>query len=165
MTSSTAKKSGQRSEIVRIGDIDTQRMFDELIATKVFASKNALLNKCLNIGVAEIHSQVFGKGGTHNAKIGKNGLVITNQTDERLSKELRQIRRTDDEIYISINILEVLVTTLYNMTVEQLEGHSVSAADLESGRLSALPVYLQSIKDELVESQKRAQKQDKEKIQ
>lgn len=132
---------------VRIYDDELLTYIDELYNTGNFPSKNAVINKSIEFGIPLLYKELLGK------KLKENGALDTNQrkeNEEMISKMLREIRLTTDDIFIVLNIIEYLTTTIFNMELSKLTNISITDDQVRAGLLSDLPDNLQKVKNEVV---------------
>lgn len=132
---------------VRVYDDDILTSLYELFDTKQFDSMNDLMNKALSIGVEQIYL-TFGKQRALTSSI-EPVIPNTENTNEVL-RRLKDMELTTNDLFVILNVLEVMITTLYNVEVAKHNGEPVSGELMDSGYFSTLPERYQSIKDTLI---------------
>jgi hypothetical protein len=129
---------------LRIGSVSTLALFDELLATKIFESKNVLANKIIDTGIQEFVKVYLRKDvkTSLQEKPPERKDIFTN--------DIKQIKATTEDTYVILTTLERLLSALYNIKVAELSGEKVSPDEVTSGILSDLPAEFQTVKDEVV---------------
>jgi hypothetical protein len=129
---------------LRIGNLSTLSLFDELLATKIFESKNILANKIIDACIGDFANKYLGKDVKTS---------LHEPAPERkdiFTRDIKQIKSTTEDTYVILTTLERLLSAIYNIAVAELSGEKVSADEVASGILSDLPAEFQIIKDEVV---------------
>lgn len=129
---------------VRVYDDEVLKSIYELSETKMFGSMNELLNRALAGGVEELYKQ-FGK----RKQLVDNVETPVNYSND-IFKSLKTTEMTIDDIFVLINILEMLVTSLYNVQRAQVAKEDISVELIDSGYFSELPSNLKEIKEDLI---------------
>ena len=65
---------------------------------------------------------------------------------------------TINDLFVTMNVLEIMSATLYNVEVAKNSGETVSAELMDSGYFSNLPERYQEIKDKLIRRLERKNK-------
>lgn len=125
---------------VLVHDAETLSLINELAAK--FGNRNAVLNDALKLGIPVLYSRVFGKDV--DAEKEKRG------HSPSVSRELKELRKGVDDLFIALNIAETLIAGLYNARVAELKGEDVHAESLLDGSLCDLPELVAGIKAELI---------------
>jgi len=133
--------------LVRVGDDDTLTLLDALFKSGLFASRNELINRCLDAGAAQLHRTVFTSKGK---KLAAPLALPDTSNPFDIGRALKQIEHTTDDMFVVAHIMEDLLTTLFNVEYAKLSGEPVAADDMLSGRLAQLPQKLQSVKAEII---------------
>ncbi len=133
---------------VRLSDTNTLSSIEELLATKLYASGNILLNRAVEIGISEIYAKVFARNGTVSAAQAGNGTGPQPAGD--LERMVKQNILTLDDVFVILNILEYMTSTLYNIELAKINNLPVSDDMVRSGVFSDLPDNLQAVKNELM---------------
>ncbi len=132
---------------LRIYHEDVLITLEELYATNHFESMNDLLCRVVKIGAEELYKQ-FGKrralGGDEFA-----GDNLRSKLDELTHYE-RRTSLTVDDIFVMLNVLETMITTLYNIEHARIRGEQVSTELMDVGYYAQLPTDFQAVKDELI---------------
>jgi hypothetical protein len=139
------KNTKKNAFTLRIGNANTLALFDDLLATKIFESKNTLANKILDAGIVGFAEKYLCKDvktslQNEPGQVGK----------DIVARDIRQIKATTEDTYVILMTLERLLSAVYNAKVAELQGETVSPDEFTSGILSELPEELQTIKDEIV---------------
>ncbi|MDR3262964.1 MAG: hypothetical protein LBT30_01475 [Clostridiales bacterium] len=132
---------------VRIYDDDLLSYIEELHQTKQFNSRNDVINKGIEFGIPMLYKEIFGK------RLKEFGALLPardTENEQLVVKKLKEISLTTDDIFIVLNLLEYLTTTIYNIELSKLNGISITDDEVRSGLLSELPSNLQKVKDEVV---------------
>lgn len=144
MTKTQDKK--KNSFWVRVYDEDLLSSIYELFGTKQYESMNDFLTKMVAIGVEKTYL-TFGKRKAFSNEIAPE--ESTAALLKEISMRLKSIELTADDIFVMLNISEMLGATLYNLAAMQMDKEPVNRELLDSGYLSQLPTHLQSVKDQL----------------
>lgn len=145
-----AKKNDKQknSFYVRIYDDELLQSIYELDNTKQYSSMNDLMTQALAIGINEIY-KTFGKKKVLDAASINN--VNTLGADvQNLIKNIKYMGKKVDDVFVMLNIIELLNTTTYNAFHDMLAGETVTAEQLDSGYYSMLPDNLAEVKNELI---------------
>ena len=132
---------------IRVYDDDILTSLYELFDTKQFDSMNDLMNKAISIGIEQIYL-TFGKRRALTSSI--EPVIPNTETTKEVLHRLKDMELTTNDLFVILNVLEVMITTLYNVEVAKNNGESVSAELMDSGYYSTLPEQYQSIKDTLI---------------
>lgn len=133
---------------VRIYDDDLLKSVNELYGLGEFESMNELLNTALAIGAEKMYLE-RGRRRVLDAAKDKDS-DMTNVKMDELLKRIKNIETTNDDVFVMMSAMEMLVSALYNVKTMELKGEDVSAELLDSGHLSAPPENVQQVKDSLV---------------
>lgn len=128
---------------VRTHDDDMIQLIDELAPR--LGSRNAALCAALSIGMPILYAQIFGKEA-------KQMQAATNekaQHNPNSARELKELRRVIDDVFVLFNVTEALLASLTNVKAAELNGEKVNAAQLLNGSMSALPEFVAGIKADL----------------
>ena len=134
-----AQKEASRFTL-RVHNAKTLTFINELIDKR--NNRNELLNEILDIGVTILYSRVFGKDVDAEKKKREHSPSVT--------RELKELRKGVDDLFIALSIVETLVAGLYNAHVAELDGDDVNAESLRDGSLCDLPELVAGIKAELI---------------
>lgn len=134
-----AQKEASRFTL-RVHNAKTLTLINGLIDKR--NNRNELLNEILDIGVTILYSRVFSKDV--DAEKEKRG------HSPSVSRELKELRKGVDDLFIALNIAETLIAGLYNARVAELKGEDVHAESLLDGSLCDLPELVAGIKAELI---------------
>ena len=148
-TQDMAKKQDIKKNVftLRVSDGETLRLIEELLGSKLYESKNDLLNRALSVGAEELHAQVFLK----KRKSAGAAVSIDDNTKDELLRKLEQIHINTEDTFVLLNILEFLIATLYNVEALERSGTKVSEDMMRSGLLSELPENLADVKKDIIE--------------
>jgi hypothetical protein len=131
---------------IRVYDDDLLTSIYELAELKEFASMNELICTALSFGIEKMYIE-RGKRKAFTAKdVQESGDVKLNE----LIKRSKAQTTTLDDVFVMLNVVEMLMSTLYNAKLLDLKGESVSSEMIESGYLSELPENIRRVKDSLV---------------
>lgn len=132
---------------VLIHNADTLQLINEL-ADKLGGKRNAVLNEALDIGVPILYARIFGKDvkqaneqKAHSPSVGR---------------ELKELRRVIDDLFIEMNVHETMLAGLYNAEIAKLDGTPVNAEALRDGSLCDLPELVAKIKEDLIDTRNRS---------
>lgn len=141
---------------LRIADQDIIKWIDEIAKTNVFRSKNEILNHALRLSIPIIYKDVFDRNRVPGRSLVQN-LDESDKTFpvELLEKKIKEMSFTTDEMFVVLNIIEYLITNLFNIELAKINGQSISDAEIRNGLLSNLPANLQRVKDEMINRQRK----------
>lgn len=131
----------------RIHNADTLALVNEL-AVKL-GNRNAVLNEALDIGVPIMYARIFGKTV-------KNELSAKLPHSPTVGRELKELRKVIDDLFIEMAIQETMISGIFNALVAQLDGEPVNAETLRDGSLCDLPELVAGLKDDLIGMTKRS---------
>ncbi len=131
---------------LRVYNEDVLVTLEELYSTNQFESMNDLLGRAVKIGAEEIYKN-FGKRKALGVEPTEDNLKT--KLDE-LSHHEKRTSLTVDDIFVMLNVLETMVSTLYNIEHNRLQGEQVSAELMDAGFYAHLPDDFQAVKDELI---------------
>lgn len=137
----TTKNTKNNRLTVRLADVKTLSLFNELLNTKAFESKNVLANKIFAVGIERL-ADLYLPG--HKSK---QPAVIAPAQDNKM---LKQVKATTDDVHVMLMIIERMVATLYNTKALELQGEKVSAEEYNTGMLSDLPNDYEEMKNEII---------------
>ena len=129
---------------LRIRDDDMLQLINEL-TVKRDVSRNVVLNDALFIGVPILYAQIFGK----EAKQMQAALNEKTKYNPNTERELKELRRVIDDIFVLFNVTEALLASLTNVKAAELDGKKINSKQLLNGSLSALPEFVAGIKADL----------------
>lgn len=131
---------------IRVYDDELLTSLYELARLKEFASMNELICTALGIGVEKMYIER-----------GKRKAFSANDVEEsdgakliELIKRSKDAIKTLDDVFVMLNVVEMLMSTLYNIELNKIVGETVSRELIESGYLSDLPSNIRRVKDSLV---------------
>ena len=133
---------------LRIRNADTLALVNEL-AVKL-GNRNAILNEALDIGVPIMYARIFGKAG-------KPESAPAPAYSPSVGREMKELRRVIDDLFIEMAIQETMIAGLFNATVAQLDGEAVNAETLRDGSLCDLPELVSGLKEDLIGMTKRGE--------
>lgn len=134
------EKSNNRITL-RIEMVHVLEMLDDIDKLKVYRSRNEILNRALEIGMPALNEAVFGK------KVGKT------QAEVQDAKDLQGIKNLLAQQAISLNVVEQLLSFLYNVEVAKADGVEVNTELIESGCLEQLPENIATVKKEMTKAE------------
>ncbi len=129
------------------------RVYDDELLTALYAladngkfsSMNELLNRALTVGVKQMK-----EGDKRQIQSEKAVFERSDDKLNELNKKVKDVSVTVDDIFVMMNVMEMLVSTLYNAELMRVKNEAVSSELIESGYLSSLPDYIQRVKDSLI---------------
>ena len=110
----------------------------------------------LEIGINQLYS-VYGKKKALDVKVGNDINDVTLDLKE-IIKNTRIMTKKIDEVFVMLNIIEILDTTTFNAFRSIVAGEKVTPEQLDSGYYSMLPDNIAEVKNELIQE---ANKRDK----
>lgn len=138
----------KNSFYLRIYDDDLLTSVYELAETQQFSSMNDLLCQALAIGIEKIYLK-FGKRKALSSTV--EPVVSEMQKTDELLYRVKNMELTIDDIFVMLNIIEIMTTTLYNVEAAKTNNETEITAELmDSGYFSMLPGRYQDIKDKLI---------------
>ena len=137
----TTKNTKNNKLTVRLADVKTLSLFNELLNTKAFESQNVLSNRIFAVGVERL-AELYLPG--HKPK---QPAVVAPVQD---SKTLKQVKATLEDTHVMLMIVERMLATLYNTKAVELQGEKVSAEEFSTGLLSDLPENFKDMEDEII---------------
>ncbi|WP_251547219.1 hypothetical protein [Pumilibacter intestinalis] len=132
---------------LRIHNADTLALVNEL-AVKL-GNRSAVLNEALDIGVPIMYARIFGKAGNPES-------APAPAYSPSVGREMKELRRVIDDLFIEMAIQETMIAGLFNATVAQLDGEAVNAETLRDGSLCDLPELVSGLKEDLIGMTKRS---------
>ncbi len=137
---------------IRIHDNNNWKFIEELMLSSEYSKNfNAVINDALKIGLPLLYERTF-----NLTDYLKSQRKIANYEN---GYELRDLNNSVDELAVQVGIIKYLVTNLYNIELEKLEG-TLSVEQIEGGFLSSLPENLQEIEDSMLAANKRREKKN-----
>jgi Arc/MetJ-type ribon-helix-helix transcriptional regulator len=130
---------------LRIDDVRILELLKELLSSGKFKTQTEVLNFALAYGLEELYKDTFGK---KTRKAEKEA-----ETRENLTQELKGIHIGVDQIGISLKVLELLCTVLYNLAESEAGGVLIDTALFESGALNQLPAFVAEIKETMTKNE------------
>ena len=125
---------------LRIRKDETIALINELAEKR--GNRNAVLNDALDIGVKVLYSREFGKDVDAEKKKREHNPSTT--------RELKELRRLVEEIFVELAPLEVMLAGLFNVKADELDGEDVRGEALRGGALCDLPELAAGIKADLI---------------
>ena len=119
---------------------ETVALINELAEKR--GNRNAVLNDALDIGVKVLYSREFGKDVDAEKKKREHNPSTT--------RELKELRRLVEEIFVELAPLEVMLAGLFNVKADELDGEDVRGEALRGGALCDLPELAAGIKADLI---------------
>lgn len=141
---------------LRIHDAAIQQLVNEI--AEEYGNRTAALNACLAAGAPIVYEETFRKKAnveTLHRKTQENESV---EALLAMSKQIKELRLTQDDLYVMINNLEFMLASLYNIKISELDEQPVSTEMIRQGLLAELPEELRPIKKELQQRYKRKSK-------
>ena len=132
---------------LRIRNADTFALVNELAVKG--GNRNAVLNQALDIGVPIIYARVFGKADKFES-------ATVPAYSPSVGREMKELRRVIDDLFVEMAIQETMLAGLFNATVAQLDGEAVNAETLRDGSLCDLPELVSGLKEDLIGMTKRS---------
>lgn len=134
---------------LRIHNAATYELINEL--AEAYKNRTTVLNECLNVGAPIVYERFF-----HRKALTLQGRENTKADDidvaealNSTARQIREMRLTQDDLYVMINNLEYMLATLYNTRLAELSDNPVSAEMVRQGLMSELPEELRTVKNEL----------------
>lgn len=140
---------------IRVYDDDVLTSVYELYGTKQFDSMNDLMNKALAIGLEKIYLS-YGKRRALSSAVEPETPI--SESHREVINRLKNMELTINDLFVMMNVLEIMSATLYNVEVAKNSGETVSAELMDSGYFSNLPERYQEIKDKLIRRLERKNK-------
>ncbi len=144
------KNTKKNGFTLRFTDAKVALLFDELLATKSFQSKNVLVNKIIASGIED-----FAQRYLPNREPVQPKSVMPAHFTGKDSRDLKQMKGAVEDMHVMTMILERLIATLHNTKLLELEGKKVSAEEFANGMLADLPESYQEMKDQIIKSRVR----------
>lgn len=123
-----------------IHDAETLALINELAAK--FKNRNAVLNDILKLGAPLYYARVFGKDVAMQKE--------KQQHTPSVGREIKELRKSTDDTFIALQVLESMIAGLYNVKIAELSGEAVNAEGLLDGSLCNLPEIFAGIKADLI---------------
>lgn len=140
-----SKKQPPNFFALRIHNSDTLRMIEEMLSN--FKNRNAVLNEALDLGAPILYARIF--GGESKAEKAKQ------EYRPSVARELKELRRVIDDLFIENNVIEMLLAALFNAKVAALGGEEVNAEALLDGSMCDLPELVAGLKADLTGNEDR----------
>lgn len=134
------KNSTQKK--IRIYDEKIEEQLDKIKKSGYYTSYNEIIEQGLKLGLPILIKKIF------NFKEFAKEEFEENNQEERI----KDLMRTQDEMFISIQILKCLISTIYNIQVSQIENINVSKEMIDSGVMGNLPEFLAKIENDMLKS-------------
>ncbi len=131
---------------LRIHNDDTLALINEL-AEKT-GNRNAVLNDALDLGAPQLYEKYFGT----SVKTAAEESAERAARSKDVARELNELKKTVDDLFIEMNIQETLLAGLFNAKACELDGLAPTALALKDGTLCDLPELVAGIKDDLTKS-------------
>lgn len=125
---------------IRIRNEETLQLMNEL--AEKYKNRNKALNDALDVGVQIIYAREFGKDVGEEKKKREHSPSTT--------RELKELRRVIDEIFVALAPLEVMLSGLFNAKAAELDGEELHGEELRDGSLCDLPELVAGIKADLI---------------
>lgn len=132
---------------VRIENQSLIDMLDELEKCGIWRSRNEIVNIALAEGFPILQ-----------ALAGKTGSAAS--SDPEIRKDLHGLKAMMSQNSITLNMIEYLMTILYNIQVAIADGVDITRDFLESGSLEQLPESLAEVKKQMTEVEFKRRKRD-----
>ena len=126
---------------LRIDSVQTMEMLNDIDKVGAYRSRNEIINRALDIGIPALNEAVFGK------KLGKT------QGNVQDMKDLQGIKNILVQQSITLNVLENLLSFLYNVEVAKADGVEITSEFIESGCLEQLPENIAEVKKEMTKAE------------
>lgn len=127
---------------IRIRSEETLQLINELAEKS--KNRNKVLNDALDVGVQILYSREFGKDLDEEKKKREHNPSTT--------RELKELRRVIDEIFVALAPLEVMLSGLFNAKAAELDGKELHGEELRGGAICDLPELAAGIKADLIGS-------------
>lgn len=132
--------------LVRLNNADVAEMINELLETKVFKSRNELINKMLTYGAPEVYERVFHRRKNTKSVTGASGAeMMMEQLGDVIERQKKEVKE-HDEMFTLLTVVEFLTTNLLNIEIAKSSGTTVSKTDIENGLYATLPEKLERLK-------------------
>lgn len=135
---------------LRVENLEMLEMLDSLEAKGAYRSKNEILNRAVEIGLPVLYNAIFSK----------KQMKTQEKNDVDGAKDVAAIKNIVVQQSITLNMLEYLLATLYNIEAARAEGVEVTREFLESGCLEQLPANLAEVKKEMTRVEYAKRKKD-----
>lgn len=134
---------------LRIHDAATFDLINEL--AEAYGNRTTVLNECLTVGVPLVYERYFHRKAlcASSEQTAQGSELDVVEALNTTAKQIRELRLTQDDLYVMINNLEYMLATLYNTKLSELQESPVSAEMIRQGLLSELPEELRTVKNEL----------------
>ena len=133
---------------LRIYDAEVLKSLNELFEAGGYESMNELLNYALGVGAEKIYLE-FGR-----RKLLTQPLAFPEKSDGRklddVLHELSKQRLMQEDMFILMNSIEAIVSSIFNMHRAGVVGEPLSAELIDSGYFNTLPDNFREIKDSLI---------------
>lgn len=121
----------------------TLSMLNEL--AEKFGNRNAVLNEALDIGVPQLYEKYF----RNKVKTAAAANADSATSSRGVEKQLDEILRTMDDLFVEMNVQETMLAGLYNVKMLELDGAPPTSQALREGNLSDLPELVAGIKEDM----------------
>jgi hypothetical protein len=122
----------------------------ELFGTRIYGTVGELINRCIEVGADNLYRKLYNGNLYESEGIPAASPSSTPQSAEDIRHALREIKNTTDDVFVVLNLLEYMLTTLYNVTAAKVAGTPVSEDMMRTGLLAAMPEEIEGIKREIV---------------
>ncbi len=130
---------------LRFLDVKVASLFDELLATKNFGSKNVLANKIIDFAIKDF-AAIYLPGYKQTKQPAASA-----QVDAKIERLLKQIKATVEDTHVMYMVVVRMLATLYNTKGAELNGEKVSAEEFSTGMLTDLPPEFQDMEEEIIQ--------------
>lgn len=141
---------------LRIHNVSIYQLVEEL--TEEYGNMNLALNACLAAGAPIVYEETFRKKANVETLHRKTQESESVEALLAMSKQIKELRLTQDDLYVMINNLEFMLASLYNIKISELDEQPVNTEMIRQGLLAELPEELRPIKKELQQRYKRKSK-------
>lgn len=138
---------------LRIHDATIQQLINEI--AQEYGNRTAAVNACLAAGAPIVYEETFRKKANVEAQQKRTQESQGVEALLAMSKQIKELRLTQDDLYVMINNLEFMLASLYNIKVSEIEDQPVSIEMIKQGLLAELPEELRPIKQELQQRYQR----------
>lgn len=139
------KNTKKNGFTLRFTDAKVALLFDELLATKIFESKNVLVNKIIDFAIKDF-AAIYLPGYKQTKQPAASA-----QVDAKIERLLKQIKATVEDTHVMYMVVVRMLATLYNTKGAELNGEKVSAEEFSTGMLTDLPPEFQDMEEEIIQ--------------
>ena len=147
------KKTQEKKEVnaykVRIYYDPLFQAVEDLYKSGQFESRNDLLNRAIENGIAELYRE-YGIDYETREPVVPPLVEEVKSTLEEVRQKQRTLERLTNDVFVMMSVLETMITTMYNIEAAKLKGKKVDGALMDTGYYSELPKSFQEVKDALI---------------